>query len=814
MLQKLHDVIADVKYGLRGLRRSPGFTAVAVITLALGIGANTAIFSVVNTVLLRPLPYRNPDRLVMLWQSYPQAGFDRLGASPPEYLDYRNRNQVFTGVAGYSDLSFNLTGVAQPDRIKAARVTGNLFQVLQVPPLLGRILLPDDDRTGGPRLAVVSHSFWKQQLHSDAGVIGRSVRLDEQPYTIVGVMPASFRFPFDGTPLSDRADIWVPMDFSPAEIQARAVSYDVRMLARMRDGISLAQARADVERIAAALLREHPDIYSGNVRLVATASPFAADVVAKVRPALLVLLGAVGFVLLIACANVANLLLARASARKREIAVRSALGASGGRLMRQVLAESITLAAVGGLMGLLFAFAAVTLIARLGPEQLTRVRDVRVEPLVLIFAALISLLTGILFGLAPAMRVNRVNLNESLKDAAKSVGSGREGQRGRNLLVVAEAACAVLLLFGAVLLINSFLHVLRVPPGFNPNNMLMARTAFDRHRYPDPQQRRKVEQEMLSRMKNLPGVQAVALSVTLPLRDDRGIGFRIEDGNPDEFHSALNDLVSNDYFQAMGIPLLQGRSFTDQDRPETPLVALINQTMAREYWPHHEAIGKRFLWGDRTFTVVGVVGDVKLSGLDADVGPVIYMSTFQVESGISFQAVFAIRTEGEPKALIPAVRSQIWASDKELPVYDVVEMNAVLAESLAQRRFTMFLLAGFAAIALLMAAVGIYGVIAYSVAQRTREMGVRIALGASSARVLSMVIMESSRLVFVGIVAGSLAALLLARSMTSLLFGVRPFDGTSFTVAVLLLGAVALLAAYIPARRATKVDPMIALRYE
>jgi putative ABC transport system permease protein len=808
------DFLSDVKYGLRGLRRSPGFTAVALITLALGIGANTAIFSVVNTVLIQPLPYKNPDRLVMLWQSYPTAGFDRLGASPPEYLDYRDRNQVFSGVAGYADLSFNLTGVAQPDRIKAARVTGNLFSLLDVPPMMGRILLPEDDRAGGPKLVVVSYAFWKQQLHSESGVLGKSIRLDEQPYTIVGVMPASFRFPFDGTPLSNRADLWVPMEFSQAEIQARAVSYDVRMLARLKDGVSLPQARADVERIANALIQEHPDIYSGNVRLVATVSPFAADVVAKIRPALLILLGAVGFVLLIACANVANLLLARASGRRREVAVRSALGASGGRLMRQVLAESVTLAVIGGTFGLLVAFVAVNVIVNFGPEQLTRIHDVSIDPAVLFFSAAVSLLTGLLFGLAPALRVRRVDLNESLKAGAKSAGESRERQRGRNILVVVETACAVLLLFGAGLLINSFIHVLRVSPGFNPNNMLMARTAFDRHRYPDPQQRGKVEQEMLARFRQLPGVRAVGLSVTLPLRDDRGIGFRIEDANPNEFHHASNDLVSNDYLQAMGIPVLQGRTFTDQDRPDTPLVALINQTMAQRFWPHQDAIGKHFLWGDRTFSVIGVTGDAKISGLDADVMPVIYMSAFQVESGISFQAVFAIRTENDPRALAGAVRDQIWASDKELPVYDIVPMTEVVAESLAQRRFTMLLLAAFAAVALLMAAVGIYGVISYSVAQRTRELGVRIALGATAGRVLSMVLLESSKLVLLGIMAGTFAALLLARSMRSLLFGVRPFDSTSFVVAALLLGLAALVAGYIPARRATKVDPMVALRYE
>lgn len=813
-MQKLQDFLADIKYGLRGLRRSPGFAAIAVITLALGIGLNTTMFSVVNTVLIRPLAYKEPGQLVMLWQSYPNAGFDRLGASPPEYLDYRDRNHVFSAVAGYEDLSFNLTGTAQPDRIKAARVTGNLFQTLGVGPILGRFLLPGDDYASGPKLAVVSFSFWQQQLHSDTSVIGRSLRLDEEPYTVVGVMPESFHFPYESVPFSERADIWVPMDFTANEIRARAVSYDVRVLARLKDGVSFAQARAEVEKIAGEVTQEHPDIYSGKVRLFATISPLAADVVGVVRQALLILLGAVGFVLLIACANVANLMLARASGRTRELAVRRALGATSGRLVRQVLAESTTLAALGGVLSLLLAAVAVVLIAKFGPGDLPRIRGVRIDSAVLIFTGAISLLTGILFGLVPALRTRRLNLNAALKAAATSAGEGRERHRTRRILVVAETACSVLLLFGAGLLINSFKRVLSVQPGFNPSGMLMARTAFDRNRYPDPRQRRKVEQEIMARLQHLPRVQAVGLSVTLPLRDERGIGFRIEGADPSDFHHAKNDLVSNDYFRAMGIPLLQGRAFTDLDRPDTPLVAVINQTMAQHYWPEETAIGKRFLWGGRTFTVVGISGDAKLSGLDANVGPVIYMSTFQVESGMSFQAVFAVRATGDPQALASAARDAIWLSDKELPVYDIVTMKLVVAESLARRRFTMLLLAGFAGMALLMAAIGLYGVISYSVVQRTRELGVRVALGASQRHILGMILQESSSLALIGIGVGSLAAIPLARFMTSLLFDVKPFDPVTLAETGLLLAIVALVAGFVPARRATKVDPIIALRYE
>jgi predicted permease len=808
------NLLADIRYGLRGLRKSPGFAAVAVITLALGIGANTAIFSVVNTVLIQPLPYQGADRLVMLWQSYPSAGFDRLGASPPEYLDYRDRNNVFAGVAGYTDISFNLTGTQQPDRIDAARVTGNLFRLLGVAPFRGRVLLPSDDRIGGPKLAVVSYTLWQREFNSDTEIVGKAIRLDEQPYTVIGVMPPSFRFPFDGTPLSHRAEIWVPMNFTPREIQDRAVSYDVRVLARLKDGVSVAQARTDVQRIAGALIAEYPNIYSGNVKLEATVSPFAADVVGAVRPALLLLLGAVGFVLLIACANVANLTLARASRRSRDIALRSALGAGSLRLVQQILTESLTLALVGGGLGLLLAVTGTTLIATFGPEQITRLHDVRIQPVVLLFTASLSAVTGILFGLAPALRATRVNLNEALKQSGRSAGDGRESHRARNTLVVVETCCAVLLLFGAGLLINSFVHVLQAQPGFNPNGVLMARTTFVRNRYPDPRQRRKAQQEILANLKHLPGMQTVGLSVTVPLRDDRSIGFRIEGRDANVFHQAKNDLVSNEYFDAMGIPMLQGRTFTDQDQPDSPLVAIVNQKLAREFWPGESAMGKRLLWGDRLFTVIGVAGDVRLSGLDADPESTIYMSTFQVESGMSFQAVFAIRTLGDPGALVSSVRNVIWSSDKDLPFYDVMPMTAVVAESLAQRRFTMSLLVSFAAIALVMAAIGLYGVVSYSVVQRTRELGIRIALGATSQRIVFMVLRESSMLVLAGIGCGLAAAAALTRFMSSLLFGVKPRDPMTFAAAAFVLGLVALAAGYLPALRATKVDPMIALRQE
>jgi len=811
----METLLQDLRYGIRMLRKNPGFTAVALLVLTIGIGTNVAIFSVVNTVLLRPLPYRDPSRLVMIWESLPGIGFQQVGTATAEYLDYRDRNRVFSGIAGYKNDTGNLTGSGQPERIPITRASANLFSVLGVQPMLGRTYSREEDRPGAAKVAVLSYGLWKRRYGADPGILGRTVDLDGQPYTVIAVMPASFQFPFSSLPYSDRAELWVPVAFTHDEIADRVREFGTFAIGRLKPGVSLSQAQEDVTRVAADFEKQYPQFYNGSVYVKPTASPLAADIVGKVQPMLLLLLGAVGFVLLIACANLANLLLARASARTREMAVRSALGASRARLVRQFLTESVLLAIAGGGLGLFAAFWAVRLLVAFGPERVPRLQDVAVDPAVLGFAVALSLLTGLLFGFAPAWRASGGEPQSALKEAGARAGTSRERLRLRDALVVLETACSLLLLVGAGLLLNSFIRVLRVPPGFNPNGVLIARTQFDESRYPNAEQCGLAERQIMARLRRLPGVRSAGFVTNLPLADPRGIGFRIEGHPPNEFHNADNALVNEDYFRAMDIPILRGRSFREQDTPSTPLVAVINQTLARTFFPNEDPIGKRLVWGYRTpFTIVGVAGDVKFSALDAEVAPMIYMSNFQVTSGISRHAVFVVRTAGDPAGLASAARREIWSVDKDLPVFGVTTMNDVLASSVAQRRFSMSLLGAFAVLALLMAAIGLYGVLSYSVSQRMHEMGLRMALGANARDLMRLVVGQGIRVALAGVAAGLLASVAATRLLVGMLFGVSPLDPLTFMVVAAVLVAAALLASFIPARRATKVDPMVALRYE
>ncbi len=814
----METLLQDVRYGFRMLRKSPGFTAVALLTLTIGIAANVAIFSIVNTVLLRPLPFRDPGRLVMVWQSYGIAGLEQAGASAPEYFDYRDRNRVFQSFAGYAQDSANFTGAGEPERLEGARVTANLFDTLGTSPLLGRGFTAEEDRTGGPRVVALSYGLWRRKYRGDGDIVGRVVHLDGKPYTVVAVMPAGFEFPVAGTPdpgtFSERVSYWVPMAYSAWEIENRGASLDTRMVARLKPGVTLAQARADVDRITRDILRDYASVYPSSIHLAAMVSPLDANVVARVRGLLLVLLGAVGFVLLIACANVANLLLARSTARAREMAIRSAIGATAGRLSRQLLTEAVLLGMAGGILGLALTAWLVRLIVALAPARVPRLELVHVDARVLLFTVAVSLLTGVAFGLVPALRVRHVNLNDALKEAGRQAGTGRERHRFHNALVVIETACALLLLAGAGLLINSFVRVLRVPPGFDAGHVLIARTALDEGRYPKQEQRVAAQQEILRRLRDLPGVQAVGVSTHLPLADERQIGFVLEGGDPSLVHMANNALVGGDYFRSLGIPLLQGRVFDDHDTPQREKVALVNQSFARQYFPAGDAVGRRFRWAQQPFTIVGIVGDVKVSGLDAQTPATVYMSNFQTRGGTSSRVAYVLRSALDPALLAAAVRRQIWAVDKDLPVYDVQPMRQIMAASVAQRRFAVMLLGAFAAIALLLAAVGLYGVLAYSVTQRTHEMGLRMALGAHPRDVVRMVIRQGVRMTLFGIGAGLVASFAFTRLLAKLLFGIGALDPLTLATVSLALLLVAVLATWLPARRAAAVDPMIALRIE
>ena len=808
-------LIQDLRYGARVLLKRPGFTSVAVLTLALGIGANTAIFTVVHSVLVRPLPYKDADRLALVRESLPKLGWNMMSVSPAEFLDYQEGNEVFSEIAGFTDESLNLTGQGDPLRVQAARVSAGLFSLLGVQPAQGRGFLQEEDQVGNNNVIILSHGLWQSHFGSDTAVINRVVRLDDKPFTVVGVMPPGFQFPYNGGSFARAPELWVPLALTDQEKKIRASDFQYGLIGRLKPGVSLPQAQADIEAVAAHFQQQRPDIY-GDVQVSATVVGLKQDVVKKVRLFLLILLGAVSLVLLIACANVANLLLARAVSRQKEIAIRSALGAGTGRIVRQLLTESVLLSLIGGGCGLLLAIWSMDLVAKFAPRDIPRLQDISLNLSVLGFTLLVSVFTGVLFGLAPALQSARLNLNQILKDAGGRAGRGREGKRLRELLAVFETASALILLVGAGLLISSFARLLRVPPGFNPDGVVIAQTALPSTRYRKADQSKAVQKQLLERLAALPGVQAAGVTTNLPLVGERGIGFLVEGDAAQAVNTGYNAWVSDDYFRALGIQLRAGRSFTDADREDTPPVIVINETMQRRFWPDEDAIGKRIKWGgwpDDWLTIVGVVADVKVSSLEAETNPAIYMPIFQIPRARA-SVIYVVRSSSDAASISGALRREIRAVDAELPVYDVRPMNQVIAESVAQRRFTMMLLAVFAATALLLAAIGLYGVISFSVTERTREIGIRVAMGASYSDVLRLVLGQALTLSLIGIAFGIAGALALTRMMSSLLFEVSPNDSLTFVCAPLLFAGVALIACFVPARRAAKVDPMIALRYE
>ncbi|MBV9502927.1 MAG: ABC transporter permease [Acidobacteriaceae bacterium] len=805
----------DLRYSVRSIRKNPGFAATAILTLALGIGANTAIFSIMDAVLLRPLPYPRPDRLIRIWQSEPKMSARRLGTAPPEFVAYRDRTRMFSSLAGYQEASFDVTNENHPEHIPACQATASLFPTLGVSALIGRVFTAQEESIGAGKVVVLSHRYWKNRYNGDPGVLGRTIRLNEQPYEVIGVMPEGFAFPATKATPGEPSALWTPLWFTKDELLDWASSFDTSIVARLRDDASLSLAREDVQRVAKQFQREHPDIYSGNVVLDATAEHWSPDLGERIRTVLFMLCGAVGFVLLIACANVANLLLARAGARQREISIRHALGASASRLMRQVFSETAVLAFIGGGAGCALAYALIRIIETLWMNDVN-LAAVSVDWRVLLFTLGLSAVTCLLCGLAPAWTARKPDINDALIRTARQSGPSLGQRRLARSLILAEIACSVVLLVGSGLLFRSFVHVLQIPLGFDPEHTLIVRTELNRQRYGSAERRHEVEGSIAGRLSSLPGVEAVAVTSHVPLADERQIGFLIDGAPPDEFHWADNALVSGDYFRVMRIPLLRGRSFTDRDAPHSPLAAVINESMAREYWHDDDPVGKGFKWGGRHLTVIGVAGDIHAEALDKPIGPAIYNSLYQVESGATTSGVFVLRMRGgnDPMRLAAAAQNEIWSVDHALPILGFSTLHQVVSASLATRRASLSLAADFALLALVLSLIGVYGVLSHSVTQRTREMGLRMAMGARPIENIKLVMGEGARLTVWGIVVGLGAAGIASASVSKLLFGVRTLDPISYFAGAALLLAVSLAASYLPARRASRVDPMTALREE
>ena len=798
----------DLLYAVRMLFKNPGFTAIAILALALGIGANTAIFTVVNSVLFRPLPFPEPDRLVMTYGENASIDEGRVPFCVADFLDWRSQNQVFEHVAAFSDNRFTYTGGQSPEQFHGAWVTADFFEVMKTQPEKGRTFLPDEDQPGHAPVVIVSHSFWQRKLGADPNVIGRQITLNNSPFSIIGVMPPGFTFP------ERDIELWAVERLDPPTRRGPFYMWGVGRLAA---GATVEQAKAEMDLIARRVQQETKSTQND---WTFTAVGLTERIVGDARPALLILLAAVVFVLLIASANVANLLLARATAREKEIAIRRALGASRARLIRQLLTESVLLAICGGAVGLLLARWGVDLLLALGADEIPRLQEVRIDTTILGFTLLVSMLSGIIFGLAPALQGSKLNLNEMLKEGGRSNSEGSNRRRLRSILVVAEIALSLVLLISAGLMIKSFLRLQNVNPGFNADNILTMQLSLPRSKYTNANQTTTFFQQLINKVETLPGVESAAISISLPPNNvEVSDNFSIEEhptppGENDPSAPIL--FVSPKYFTTLGVPLLRGRYFTDNDRADAPPVVIINEALARQYFKDADPVGKRFKEGPAAgdnpwMEIIGVVGNVKYTGLDSKEEPAYYMPHLQNAWRFMY---LIVRGTSNPQGLLPAIRSEVWSLDKDLPVARVRTMNELLSESVAQPRLRTMLLGIFAGVALLLAAVGIYGVMSYSVTQRKHELGIRMALGASSGDILKMVVGQGVKLAFAGAVLGLIGAYAATRLLSSLLFNVSTTDTMIFVGIPVLLTVIALLASYIPARRATKVDPIIALRYE
>jgi putative ABC transport system permease protein len=804
----------DLRYGARMLWKSPGFTAVAAVALALGVGANTAIFSVVHALMLRELPYRDADRLAMVWEHNRPRDRRQNVINPANFLDWKARNTVFEDMAAFVDTRANLTGSGDPVEVARQLATPNLFPLLGVQPLMGRALTEEDARADAPPVVFISYPFWQSRFGGDPSVLGKTLTLDGQAATIVGVAPAGFNWLIkQGSLTGTQPDLWAPYSFPP---QTARRGRFMMAVGRLKEGVTRERAQAEMSAVAAQLEEENVDFNKGwGVEVI----PLREQFTGPISTALWVLLGAVLFLLLIACANVANLLLARAAGRQREIAIRTALGAGRGRVVRQLLTESVLLSMVGGAAGLLLAWWGVETLTALAPRDLTDLGGVRLNLPVLGFTFAVSLLTGVVFGLAPAFEATRVNTNESLKDGGRGSTGGARIRRLRAAFVTAEVALALVLLVGAGLLVRSFATLRSVDPGFRAENVLTMRVALPSGKYAEAPRRTAFFRETTERIRQLPGVESAGAVSFLPFA---GLGAAtrftiVEQPVPPPGQDWTTDVRVADaaYFQTMGIPLLRGRTFGEHEMTEARHVVLINEAMARKHFPNEDPLGKRLVVSMSATPVptevVGVVGDVKLMSLDGESRPTVYWPHPELAYG---SMTVVVRTKGDPQALAGPARQAIQALDPEQPVADVRTMEEWISASVARARFSTTLLGVFATVALFLAVAGIYAVISYTVAQRTHEIGIRMALGARGRDIVRMVVRQGMLLALAGVVIGTLGALLLTRVISGLLFGVSATDPVTFAAVALVLGVVALLACYVPARRASRVDPMEALRYE
>jgi putative ABC transport system permease protein len=809
----------DIRFGIRSLIKRPGFTSIAVITLALGIGANTAIFSVVNATLLRPLPFKDPERIVMMWGYLPKLAqtSEKLPSSAANYLGLVKQTQTLQELAAFRQWSWQLTHAGDPEQLQGVRVSANFFAALGASPALGQTFTPEQDQEGAAPVAIISHRFWQREFAADRNVLGKNLTLDGHTVTVVGVMPRDFEFPgganmVPGLQFATRNDIWRPLAMTAQERNNQG-SLNLAVLGRLKPGITINQAENELRSIETSLPL-------GTIGYTVNLVPLQKQMVGNIQRLLLVLLGTVVFVLLIACANVANLLLARASSRQKEMAIRGALGAGRWRIIRQLLTESMLLSLLGGLLGSLLAIWGTPLLVSLIPDKVPRIHEISVDLRVLGFALLISIITGIVFGLTPALQASRIDLNQSLKESARGTTGGLRQNRLRAFLIVSEVSLAVVLMIGASLLIKSFVRLLDVKPGFDPSHALTMEVSLPTlppSKYANDQEQAAFFQQVLDQLNHSPGVTAAGAVLSLPLTGAEESTDLFIEGRPrltaDQRAQADYTVVTPDYFRALQIPLLKGRQFTDRDSKDAPGVIIINDALAHRYWPDTDPLGQRLTVGfeQSPREIIGVVTSVKQLTLSAVALPTMYLPQLQRPAG---DMTIVIRGNGDPMSLGALARAQIHSVDPTIPVTNIRTMDEIFSASVAQQRFSMLLVGVFGALAVALAAIGIYGVMGYAVTQRKHEIAVRMALGAKTNQVLRLILKDGLVLASLGVVIGLAGAFALTRLMSSLLFDVKPTDAQTFIAVSALLIFVALLACFIPARRASKVDPLIALRSE